>query len=70
MPDYEKLRDQAVLQAAQGRRHDVRRPGRRPVLPDLRVFDLLYGGELSEVGNDTLKGYNVNSIALQVPTPT
>jgi hypothetical protein len=32
------------------------------------VFDLLYGGDLSEVGNDTLKGYNVNSIALQVPT--
>jgi tetratricopeptide (TPR) repeat protein len=31
------------------------------------VFDLLYGGDLSEVGQDTLAGYNVNSIALQVP---
>ncbi|MFD8820731.1 DUF4331 domain-containing protein, partial [Streptomyces sp. NPDC059627] len=38
-----------------------------PFFADLRVFDLLYGGNLSEVGNDTLKGYNVNTIALQVP---
>ena len=34
---------------------------------DLRVFDLLYGGDASEVGQDTLAGYNVNSVALQVP---
>jgi Domain of unknown function (DUF4331) len=34
---------------------------------DLRVFDLLYGADLSEVGDDTLAGFNVNSIALQVP---
>jgi hypothetical protein len=34
---------------------------------DLRVFDLLYGGNLSEVGQNTLRGYNVNSLALQVP---
>jgi hypothetical protein len=34
---------------------------------DLRVFDLLYGGDLSETGHDTLAGYNVNSIALEVP---
>lgn len=34
---------------------------------DLRVFDLLYGGNLSEVGNDSLAGYNVHSIALQIP---
>ncbi|WP_344746188.1 DUF4331 domain-containing protein, partial [Streptosporangium vulgare] len=31
------------------------------------VFDLLYGGDLSEVGQDTLKGYNVHSLALQLP---
>ncbi|WP_020523069.1 DUF4331 domain-containing protein, partial [Catelliglobosispora koreensis] len=29
-------------------------------------FDLLYGGNLSEVGQDTLAGYNVNTVALQV----
>ena len=34
---------------------------------DLRVFDLLYGGNLSEVGDDTLAGFNVNTIALEVP---
>jgi hypothetical protein len=34
---------------------------------DLRVFDLLYGGNLKEVNQDTLKGYNVNVVALQVP---
>lgn len=34
---------------------------------DLRVFDLLYGGDFSEVGDDTLKGFNVNTMALQVP---
>jgi hypothetical protein len=34
---------------------------------DLRVFDLLYGANAKEVGQDTLAGYNVNTIALQVP---
>ncbi len=34
---------------------------------DLRVFDLLYGANLSEVGNDSLAGYNVHSIALKLP---
>jgi len=38
-----------------------------PFFLDLRVFDLLYGGDLSEVGNDTLGGYSVQTIALQVP---
>jgi hypothetical protein len=38
-----------------------------PFFLDLRVFDLLYGGDLSETGRDTLAGYNVNTIALQVP---
>jgi hypothetical protein len=38
-----------------------------PFFLDLRVFDLLYGGNLTEVGNDTLAGFNVHSIAIQVP---
>jgi len=38
-----------------------------PFFLDLRVFDLLYGANLSEAGTDSLAGYNVHSIALQVP---
>ena len=34
---------------------------------DLRVFDLLYGANLSEAGTDILDGFNVHSIALRVP---
>jgi hypothetical protein len=34
---------------------------------DLRVFDLLYGANLSEAGVDSLAGFNVHSIAIQVP---
>lgn len=67
MPDYAKLRTQAVHQLAGGASSFAGQAD-DPFFLDLRVFDLLYGGNLSEVGNDTLKGYNVNSIALQVPT--
>ncbi|GIJ45722.1 hypothetical protein Val02_26080 [Virgisporangium aliadipatigenens] len=38
-----------------------------PFFLDLRVFDLLYGGDLKSVGQDTVKGYNVNTLAIQVP---
>ena len=38
-----------------------------PFFLDLRVFDLLYGGNLSEAGTDSLAGFNVHSIALRVP---
>ena len=38
-----------------------------PFFADLRVFDLLYGGNLSEAGTDSLAGFNVHSIALRVP---
>jgi hypothetical protein len=37
-----------------------------PFFLDLRVFDLIYGGDFSEVGTDTLAGFNVNTMALQV----
>lgn len=67
MPDYATLRAQAVkalpngLMSFAGQADD-------PFFLDLRVFDLLYGANLKEVGNDTLAGYNVNTVALQVPT--
>lgn len=66
MPDYGKLRDQAIHKTAGGAATFAGQAD-DPFFLDLRVFDLLYGGNLSEVGRDTLKGYNVNSIALQVP---
>ncbi|MFC9280414.1 DUF4331 domain-containing protein [Streptomyces collinus] len=66
MPDYGKLRTQAVYKAAGGAATFAGQAD-DPFFLDLRVFDLLYGGNLTEVGRDTLKGYNVNTIALQVP---
>jgi hypothetical protein len=66
MPDYEMLRDEAVVTAGvdgktfAGQTND-------PFFLDLRVFDLLYGADFSEVGDDTLKGFNTNTMVLQVP---
>ena len=66
MPNYPALSDEAIVgcgnacQTWAGQSDD-------PFFLDLRVFDLLYGGNLSEVGDDTLAGFNVNTFALQVP---
>ena len=66
MPDYAALRDEGIV--------DVRGGGSAfagqaddPFFLDLRVFDLLYGADFSEIGDDTLAGFNVNTLALQVP---
>jgi MYXO-CTERM domain-containing protein len=66
MPNYRQLRDQAVTTLPGGWKTFAGQAD-DPFFLDLRVFDLLYGGDLSEVGQDTLAGYNVNTIALQVP---
>jgi hypothetical protein len=66
MPDYAKLRNDANKRLPGGWNVYAGQAD-DPFFLDLRVFDLLYGGDLSEVGRDTLKGYNVNTIALQVP---
>ena len=66
MPDYQKLRDQAIYEFKGGWKGFAGQAD-DPFFLDLRVFDLLYGGDLSKVGQDTLAGYNVNTIALQVP---
>ena len=69
MPNYGALREQATKDIGSG-------PGRIQTFAgqaddsfflDLRVFDLLYGGDFSETGDDTLAGFNVNSVALQIP---
>jgi hypothetical protein len=66
MPDYAKLRNQAITQLPGGWKIFAGQAD-DPFFLDLRVFDLLYGGHLKEVGQDTLAGYNVNTIAIQVP---
>jgi Domain of unknown function (DUF4331) len=66
MPDHARLRSQAVT-ALPGGWKIFAGQADDPFFLDLRVFDLLYGGHLNEVGQDTLAGYNVNTIAIQVP---
>ncbi len=66
MPNYAALRDQAITSIPTGGKTFAGQAD-DPFFLDLRVFDLLYGANLKEAGHDTLAGYNVNSIALQVP---
>ncbi|MGW0121849.1 DUF4331 domain-containing protein [Streptomyces sp. NPDC003327] len=66
MPNYASLRAQAVRSLPGGGKAFAGQ-AEDPFFADLRVFDLLYGGNLSERGQDTLAGYNVNSVALQIP---
>lgn len=68
MPNYARLRQQNIAQGQlPGGGQNYVGQADDPFFLDLRVFDLLYGGNLSETGQDTLTGYNVNTIALQVP---
>ncbi|KAB2347231.1 DUF4331 domain-containing protein [Actinomadura rudentiformis] len=67
MPDYRTLRQQAIKQLPSGAKVFAGQAD-DPFFLDLRVFDRFYGGKLKEVGNDTLRGYNVQTVALQVPT--
>jgi hypothetical protein len=69
MPDYNSdLFDAAVEDfGSGGGSHAWVGQADDPFFLDLRVFDLLYGGDLSEVGADTLDGFNVSGLALQVP---
>lgn len=66
MPNYGTLRSQALRSLPRGGKAFAGQ-AEDPFFADLRVFDLLYGGDLSERGQDTLAGYNVNSVALQIP---
>ena len=67
MPNYGALRDEAIVSGPGGLKSFAGQAD-DPFFLDLRVFDLLYGTDLSEAGSDTLTGYNVNSVALQIPT--
>ena len=65
-PDFGLIRDQATAKIPGGGQVYAG-PSEDSFFLDLRVFDLLYGGNLKEVNQDTLMGYNVNTIAIQVP---
>ena len=67
MPDYEGLRDAGVASFGSGSSKAFAGQADDPFFLDLRVFDLLYGGDFGEAGDDTLAGFNVNTLALQVP---
>lgn len=67
MPDYPAIRAGAVTTIPAGGGQSFAGQADDSFFLDLRVFDLLYGGDLSEVGVDTLDGYNVQTLALQVP---
>ncbi|MFD1540256.1 DUF4331 domain-containing protein [Nonomuraea guangzhouensis] len=66
MPDYGTLRAQSLKSLPHGGKAYAGQSDEAFFL-DLRVFDLLYGGNLTEVGQDTTKGYNVSTLAVQVP---
>ena len=67
MPNYNALRDAAVESFNRSRKSFAGQ-SEDPFFLDLRVFDLLYGGDCaSEAGHDSLAGFNVNTLALQVP---
>ncbi|GAA2700836.1 DUF4331 domain-containing protein [Actinoplanes palleronii] len=66
MPDYGTLSNAAITNLPGGGRTFAGQ-GDDPFFIDLHIFDMLYGGDLSEVGQDTVRGYNTNTIAIQVP---
>ena len=66
MPDYAALQEASITDVDGGGKTFAGQ-SEDPFFLDLRIFDLLYGGDLSLTGQDTLAGYNVNSVALQVP---
>jgi hypothetical protein len=66
MPDYPTIRE-GTLRAVSNGGQSFAGQADDAFFLDLRVFDLLYGADFSEVGVDTLDGYNVQTLALKVP---
>jgi len=76
MPNYRRLEHQATVKFAKGTSKTLAGQADDPFFLDLRVFDLAYGcappypgcsAPFSEAGHDTLTGFNVNTLVLQVP---
>lgn len=68
MPNYEKLFRAGTYSYNNGQSQTWAGQSDDAFFLDLRIFDLLYGADFSEVGDDTLRGFNVQTIALQVPS--
>jgi uncharacterized protein DUF4331 len=69
MPDYDTdLFDAATTAFGGGSAYSWVGQSDDAFFLDLRVFDLLYGTDLTEIGDDTLEGFNVNTFALQIPS--
>jgi len=68
MPDFATLFDQGTYTAGCDKCEAWAGQADDPFFLDLRVFDLLYGLDLSEVGDDTLAGFNVQSLAIKAPS--
>src|SRR5688500_1039714 len=66
MPNYGALADSAITSLPGGGRTFAGQAD-DPFFLDLRIFDLFYGGDFSEVGQDTVRGYNTDTLAIQVP---
>ena len=70
MPDYEALSNSAIKTLSTGGKTWVGQSD-DPFFLDLRVFNLLYGADFGaqtgQAGDDTLRGFNVNTMAIQVP---
>ena len=66
IPDYAMVSNEAITPLTSGGKSWVGQSD-DPFFLDLRVFDLLYGADFSEVGDDTLAGFNVSTMALQIP---
>jgi hypothetical protein len=76
MPDYEGLADSTITSFGPNKGAKTwAGQADDPFFLDLRVFDLVYGcappypcaPTFPESGDDTLKGFNVNALVLQVP---
>jgi Domain of unknown function (DUF4331) len=67
MPNYAALRREGIASYNDRSHRAFAGQANDPFFLDIRVFDLLYGGDLSEVGDDSLRGFNVNTLALQIP---
>ena len=67
MPNYNALRDAAVRSFQGSGGQSFAGQAEDPFFLDLRVFDVLYGGDCkTQAGHDTLAGFNVNTLALKV----